>query len=504
MKPSTPYRSPPGTKMRRRSGGASTFRSGSKKSKASTAQDLFSLFRSDRVRFAVLVAFMLLVAFCGGSSRTDIPALVILAPASLLAVTYAALHLTIEQVRIVRGPLIFVSALILWALLQLLPLPEAVWRSLPYRDVIASTSGYIGAETAIRPLTMAPGRTWGSVFGLFIPLAAISLVAIQSDRYRSLVVQVLAAIALVSAALAILQAIGLRGLRLYQISHEEFPVGLFANRNHQAVLLLWLMLAGSWLAASPPARSGSSKIVLGGAIGLLVTLFPLLLLTGSRTGLALSAPVILISGWLILRSPSVQKFSSRAAVRQKLLPIVAGLAVAVVLLVTFYALAASDRQTGLARLFAADAAEDLRFAYLPVLLKMVRDHILFGVGFGAFESSFNIYEPASMLSSRYMNQAHNDVLQIVMEGGIPAIMIFLCGIIWVALVCGRLWRSGERHGVVAAIFLGSSVVLWVGASVTDYPLRTPLAAMLLAALTARLCFLSTPTRSRRDVPGHEA
>jgi|SRR5690606_29208727 len=157
----------------------------------------------------------------------------------------------------------------------------------------------------------------------------------------------------------------------------------------------------------------------------------------------------------------------------------------------------SGRDTALSRLFEAEVAEELRWNYLPIFGRMITDFLPFGTGFGAFENVFNMYEPAGMLTSRYMNQAHNDPVQFVIEGGLPALAILLGAIVWLALA---LWRIARPATLQLALFFGGSIALWLAASVVDYPLRTPIAAMLVATLTAQLSFLSTGLRSGSGLP----
>jgi len=464
---------------------------------------LGALLVSDRARFVALACFMLLVAATGGSSRADVPSLVLLRPAAVLFCAYALFTVTAGQLREARAPLLAVLALMLLALLQLVPLPAGIWTDLPHREVMAQASDLVGMNGQSRPLSLDPNRTWNTFFALFVPLAAIGLAAIQAQARRRLIVPLLMAVGLLSAILGFLQAIG-GGLQFYDISHRGFPTGLFANKNHQSMLLLWLMLAGSWLATTADPRHHSVRAVSGGALALILVLFPLLVLTGSRAGLLLSLPALLLCGWLLLRASATKDILRRAGRRAK---IVVGLAIAVMvapLVFVFGVLALSGRRTALSYLFEANVTEDLRWQYLSLFWRMILDYLPFGSGFGSFENTFNMYEPAGMLTTRYMNQAHNDLVQLLIEGGLPALAILLAALVWVARSGWRLWRSPQRDGRADAAFFAGSIALWLAASLVDYPLRTPLAAMLVAALTAQLGFRSTELRSGRGGQAKES
>jgi O-antigen ligase len=455
---------------------------------------------SYRARFIVLASFMGLVALTGGSSRPDVQSLILLRPVAVLFCIYAVLIVNREQLHAVMAPLAMVLALMALALLQLIPLPVVLWRGLPHGDLVARASTLAGVGTPQRPLSLDPSRTWNSLFALFVPLATICLVAIQGPTFRRRVIPSICAVALLSAAFGLFQAVGGEKLHLYTITHENYPVGLFANKNHQAIMLLWLMLAGSWLAARSDPERHSPAAAVGGAIGLILVLFALVILTGSRAGLALSGPALAFSGALLLRAPATKTLMRRAGAKKNLLAGGAIVAIALPLVFVFGVLLASSRETALSRLFSKDPSDDLRWSILPIALHMARDFLPFGSGLGSFEKVFNLYEPSGMLMSHYVNQAHDDFVQIVVEGGVPGLVLIFVGLLWLIRSLWQMGRSSRPDRRTFAIFYGGSMALWLAASLVDYPLRTPLAAMLIAALTAKICVPSVGGRSEPNIP----
>jgi O-antigen ligase len=455
---------------------------------------LATLMASPRSRLAVFGAFVALVAVLGGSSRPDVSGLVLLRPMAILFCLYALLVVSSEQLRSVRAALLLVGSLMMLAILQLVPLPPGVWSSLPGREIVLEADTLIDLGEIWRPLSLDPDRTWNALFALFVPLGSICLVAAQGDRSQRTVLLALVGVGMLSAMLGILQAIG-GGLHLYEITHAGFPVGLFANKNHQAILLLWLMLAASYLAATAEPHGPTSTARLGLALAAIAVVFPLLILTGSRAGLALCLPSVAVCAWLLLRSPATALLLQRSRWRGRLL-LAGGLIVGVGLVAFVFAmLAFSTRQTALSRLFELSAADDLRSLYLPRFIEMSRDYFPTGAGLGAFQEAFNAYEPTSSLTARYMNQAHNDPVQLLIEGGLPGLAIILAGMIWLAWASWRVWTSAGRRARESAVFYGASITLWLVAGVVDYPLRTPLGAMVVACLTAQLGILSRGGRS---------
>jgi O-antigen ligase len=438
----------------------------------------------------------LLVALTGGSSRPDVLSLPILRPAAVLFLGYALIVATGSQLRDVKAPLAVIGSLMLLVLLQLVPLSAAIWSALPHRETVARASALAGMADVARPLSLDPGRTWNTFFALFVPLATVVLVAAQAPQRRRPALLAFIAVGLLSAALGLLQEVGGHRFQLYRIAHDNYPTGLFANKNHQSIMLLWLMLATSWWATTADSRRNSLASV-GAAAALIVSLLPLLVLSGSRAGLLLSLPTLLLCGWLLLRASTTRNFLKRG---RKARLIVGGAIVAAVtpVLLVFITLAVSSRRSALTRLFSVDSTEDLRWKYLPFIKQMALDYLPFGSGFGSFEKVFNAYEPAGMLTSRYMNQAHDDALQLVIEGGIPALIILVAGLAWIAVQLARLWSSKESRSRPLAVFIGGSIGLWLLASLADYPLRTPFAAMLFAGLTVHLAL---PSVRRRPDPG---
>jgi len=439
----------------------------------------------------VFVAFVLLVGLSGGSSRPDIAGLMLLRPAAVLFLVYALSVATAEELRSARMPILIVVALMLLCIVQLIPLPSEIWTALPGRAAVAEASSQIGMAGLARPVSLDPSRTWNTFFALFVPLAAICLVAIQAPSYRGRILPCLIFLGLLSAAIGYLQLVGSGSLQLYEVSHKNAPIGLFANKNHQSVLIVWLMLAVCWVASNSHSRTRTGNALFASSVAALLLLLPLLLLSRSRAGLLISFPGLLICFWLLMRSSNVNMILERSKVAARL--VVTGIGLVLFLPLSFLvgALLFSGRDTAVSRFFERDAGEDLRWIYLENFLRMAQDFLPIGSGFGSFQSVFNMYEPTDMLTDSYMNQAHNDPVQLLIEGGIPGVAILAAGLCWFGWAVWRLWRSRQPRSRSAAVFFAGSLALWLMASVVDYPLRTPLVGMLVGALTAHLSFLSS-------------
>jgi O-antigen ligase len=104
---------------------------------------------------------------------------------------------------------------------------------------------------------------------------------------------------------------------------------------------------------------------------------------------------------------------------------------------------------------------------------MAGDHWLLGTGFGSFDAVYRFYEPTDLLLTRYVNHAHNDWAQLVIEGGLPAVLLFLTGLGW---LCRTLWITISRSEAAPGqlIFWAACLAILSAASFVDYPLRTPI------------------------------
>lgn len=452
---------------------------------------------SDRGRFVAFCAFLSIVALTGGGSRPDIQSLVILRPVAVCALFYGLWFMRNGDLRGAKVPLAVILGLMVIAICQLIPLPWSVWTELPKRSAIAEIDTLLGMAGVWRPLSLDPARTWNTLFALLVPLAAIVLFCIQSGRYVRMSLLALVALALASAAVGYLQAIGIKALHFYAITHDHHPVGLFSNKNHQAVLLVWLLMTVAWLATIIDPASRKAKAHAAAVLATLFVIFPLILLSGSRAGLLMSFPALMISLWFLSRS-KVYQFSAAKKVNTKRVRVAFILIALIILLAgVFSVLALSDRQAALSRLFASDPADEMRWIFLPLLWEMTGDFFVLGTGFGAFAATFHMYESTETLGPGYLNQAHLDPLQLIIEGGIPALILAAWGLVWLVWKIFALWMSGKRPHRDLAVYLASAIGVWFAASLIDYPLRAPIISVVFAILTAHLGISSV--RAGRDM-----
>lgn len=427
--------------------------------------------------YRTLVAFLVLVFLVGGASRADVQSLMILRPLAVLACGFALLSITAEHLARYRALLWVTLLIFLLAGIHLIPLPPAIWQSLPGRDVVVDIDSAVGIKNIWRPITMSPVAGANAFFALFVPLAVL-LMAIQLDstHLKKLVLPVLILGAL-SGIIGIFQTAGdPRGmLYFYRITNNGSAVGLFSNRNHQAVLLATLFPLLALFASQSMKTENAIKMRFALALGTAIMIVPLLFVTGSRLGLLLGALGI-ASGWFIYRRPEATGVRQRTERKSYVTPIVGGLAVMLLGLMTVMA----SRAEALKRLVGTNVGEEDRTQAWGLISKMAWDHMPIGTGSGAFVELYRQVEPVSSLTPVYFNHAHNDWLEVWMTFGVPGVLLMALAAVVYLLGLRRLSFRGKRIDSTMLMAQAGAAILFLFAlaSFVDYPLRTPSLACL--------------------------
>lgn len=339
--------------------------------------------------------------------------------------------------------------------------------------MIVAADTAMGIGRIARPLSMSPDATRDTLASLVVP-AAILILGIQlplASHYR--ILRILLLFVAASAGLGLLQASGL-DIPLYQ--DATATPGLFANRNHAATLLALIFPFCAALRGLERRGRPADRRWTWAATGIALLAIPLMIVTGSRSGLALGACAMLCAPLLL--APSTIPVSG---LRTKPGPVIerkwlwaAGIGSIVFLTL---ATAIVSRDVGLSRLGRID--EDLRWPLWQSIAANIPAYMPWGTGIGTFELANQILEPDSMLRPDFSNHAHNDWLEIAFTGGLPALLVLVTALGVLAHAMLRAWRSRGREAVLAR--LGATMVVIFGlASVVDYPLRTPILLALFA------------------------
>jgi hypothetical protein len=443
----------------------------------------------------VFVAVMAGIAITGGSSRVDSLGQIGARISGIVVI--AALMIAKRQVGCAIA-VQFTLALTATIAVQLIPLPPSWWQHLDSRSLFASGDQAL-LLSVWRPLSISPDLTLDALLSI-IPVIS-TVVAFGALRRDGLfiVVPTICAIIGGSALLGVAQIAGgpSSSLRYYEL-HGDGAVGLFANRNHAGLLLaLGLPALAPWFELQRGVGNAVVRVLF--FVGVAVILMIVLLLNGSRAGLTLGLLGGLVAAAMLLWNR--QNWPIRRLGRWS----VAAAAVVILIGGTTVAL----RPTVLARFIDIGVADDLRGALAPLLRQMAVDYFPFGSGFGTFPVAYRIYEPFALLRIEYVNAAHNDWAQLLIESGLAGGLLLVAFLIWWMRATIRL---GTDSGIAGRGSLtADDLMAWLGwtitafvmlASIVDYPMRTPLIASLFALGCCMM--LSRRERARNAVARYRA
>ena len=458
--------------------------------------------RANRKPWAALSAMgfvLAIVALTGGSSRFDTPSLLVLRPLLVIAVAAMTL-LPAGHVSAVRWPSVLLGALALVIASQLVPLPPALWILLPHRERYTAAAVLAGQPQPWRPLSIVPMLTLNSLLALLSAAAILVSIGRLKFRQQRLTIPAVLIVATVSAVISSLQVSGVTAgwVYFYQSMLPGLPAGLFANRNHQAAFLAGSLPFFAWWALSKNVEVGrlhrnivpsTLRYVIAGAGAMLAVL--VVLASGSRSGLLLMAVNALGAIYVVLTLASFRRS------RQWLMVVAAILGA--FLLITLLAIS-FGRSTGFERfLELREPGAEMRITAWPTVKYLTTAYLPWGSGFGTFDPLFRMYEPDRILSPTYFNQAHNDFLELIITGGVPAIIVLLAFLGWFGrrvfgLIAAPDRRSSDQvAGQIGAMLLATFLL----ASFSDYPLRTPLASALAAMAVGLLERSATANKARK-------
>lgn len=414
--------------------------------------------------------FLVLVALGGGTARADALSLLYVRPAAIL--TLVGLFLIDRDLASLPGRrvLYFIGAVFGLVIVQLVPLPPSLWTELPGRELALEGDRIAEIGLVWRPISLAPGATLNSLAALFVPLAALAGCLSLSQRGTFGLMMAILTLVGVSAVLGIVQVAGGPGsaLRFYEVTNTDSAVGLFANRNHQALFLTFGFPILAELGRNIGARRGlkARDLAIGGFI--IIFLVAAVFATGSRAGILLTLASLVLS---------IRIFGGPRLLSGRSLLIGAAALAAMVLALLA---AGIGNSRALERLTENVVANDPRFVLIGDFDAMMADTFPFGTGLGSFRHVFPTYERAETMEPGYINHAHNDLLQAIIEGGLPALVLLLLFLYWffrIARVIHGLKRGRDTNAAQVGMTCAILVLL---ASLFDFPLRAPFIAALFA------------------------
>lgn len=365
-------------------------------------------------------------------------------------------------------------------LAQLVPLPPSLWHALPGRDLMRESLALVGAEDLWRPISIAPQRTLDGVLALIPPLLAMAMAASLTAAERQTLLRAIGAVALLSVTVGAGQmAAGEKGpLHFYVGSDPGVPAGFQANRNAQVDVLLIGLLA---LVAAWHDRAGRDRaaMIALGALALLLLLGAFL--TGSRTGIAL-APLVLVWCVVLVRGELFSR-ASLFKLRNLLLAGAAGIGLAAAAWPT-RAVQQVLLRFNLSGEYRSDIWRDTLYAigqYWPM-----------GSGLGTFTRAIAPAERLEAISPVLPNRAHNEYLEVLLEGGLPLALAWTAAGALFLLALIRALRGLTTVPRAQAIFAAGTAMIVVLHALVDYPFRSIALATLVGVAAALV--LVPPTK----------
>ena len=370
------------------------------------------------------------------------------------------------------------ALLVVLPLLQLIPLPPAIWHDLPGREVERAALALVEAEGEWRPWSVDPARTLASLLALTTPVILLLMVSSLGQPGRAMVIAMIAAVSTFSLILGAAQLAGGAGgsLRFY-VSEASYLAGFQANRNSTADVLLIGMIGGvsagrEWVRRRKADLPRPFVLLSAGVFVAVMTVG--VVLTTSRAGIIL-LPVAWLAIAFILRPWLALNRGSLKWALPGIAAAVAGAGALAAWSGTVRRVAARFRFEGE---FRPELWRDALFAakqFLPI-----------GSGTGTFVPVFIASERLEVVDPSIPNRAHNEVLEILVESGVPGMVV--AGAI--ALLLVRAAIAGLRHpaqGSEAQTYfaVGALVVIAIHSQV-DYPLRSMSLACIAAAAAGLL------------------
>jgi len=398
-----------------------------------------------------------------------------------------------RQRRQVRWAAIFCYAVVLLPIVQLVPLPPSLWTLLPNRAPIIATFNNLNSALPWLPISVVPNDTWLTLPALIPPFAVLFGTVLLNYRERRMLSIVLIGVGIISAFLGLMQIS--QGpasmLRFFTVTNETDAVGFFANRNHFAALLNTVILFAAAWAIENVFNSGiwrnlktleaRSIVPVTTSVLAVIVLLAAQAMTGSRAGM-----ILMIGSVVGIYALAFSDRRRSPKTKRSNLWLIA-LATAILLVVQFGLYRATQR-------LSIDALEESRLQYMRTTLEAALAYMPFGSGLGTFVPVYAMFEKVrDLFAYRYLNHAHNDVAEFILEAGIFALALLGAFITWFISRAVKMWsRNGigvrelDRLLTRAATI---AIALLLTHSFVDYPLRT---AAMMAIFVVACGFLIEP------------
>jgi hypothetical protein len=442
---------------------------------------------------------LIIVASCllGGGSRAgflgDVVTQLLAVPLLMLGLRNWSVRMAVD-VRVRSADVLLHAAMLVFIALlvtQLMPWalrPEVVTGTPDLSPISADAF----AASRWYEYSVTPASSWAAAMSL-IPFFAVFLGVSQIERggrsrLASLVIA-LGALALLIGFIQVLQGAD-SNLRFFEFTNPSEAVGFFANRNHFAAqLYTTLVFAGIWFAASASALLTARKFDSHATLWvvtlalLVVAVLAGLTIARSRAGVMLAVAAIVGVAIIFIagRHKTDRRNHNSARWIQRL--VLSGLVLGVLFAAQFGVHHVLTR-------FQTDPLDDYRVTLSPATFDIALNSAPFGTGLGSFPTVYGSREKLQHLFSGYANRAHNDWAEFLLEAGIFSVGIGGLFLAWFGQRTVQIWRQESiqhpDHHLMLQRGATLVIILLLGHSLVDYPLRTTTMSVAFAFACALL------------------
>lgn len=378
-------------------------------------------------------------------------------------------------------------------------------------DAAAASGSTVGGTAkggTWHPLSLAPGDTLvglGFLTAFTLLLAGLTLALSRSGARRlasSLVTfgVLLALVGIVQKALLGDHAwVGMKIYGFWQPTHLlSTPFGPYVNKNH---------FAGWMLMGLPMALGVALGLAEQGTRGIRGDWRSMLLWfsspQGGRVQLALLSAILMVASLLMTKSRSglgglvlvlvIMSIAAGRRFRSAKAGLMAFGSLAAVFAIVF-AMAGADVA---ARLSDQSDAVDLRKNIWSDSATIIRDFPLAGTGLNTFGTAMTAYQTTQ--KDQHFQEAHNDYLQVVVEGGILLAVPALIAMVLLVRAIGRRFAAGQDDPMTHWIRVGATTGLVAIAlqALVEFSLQMPGNAAFAVVLLA-VALHETPARRRHS------
>jgi O-antigen ligase len=418
--------------------------------------------------FLAVAIYLAVLGMVGGGLIAWSLSYMLLAPATIVFAVWMAWRDGFRSLSVVplAGRLALAGVAIL-PLLQLVPLPPSVWQGLPGQELRRATLMLTGVADRWQAMSLEPvGTALCAVLALGFVALVGALLRLSDEDYRRVLVLAFALVLL-----------GILAGLLQVVSDGQFPqlqadnmgatmLGFYANKNHMGLVIASSILLFGFVVSRDALTRDRRRAAV---IGYIVVALVCIVTTNSRAGLALG---------LLASAITVMDLARGVALRYRIavLAAIAVLAVAVMSSSAFEVVSSRVE----------DASSDLRWRIASWSWPLAERYWALGSGIGSFRTLFTTAEQLAWVKPTIVNAAHDDYLQLLIEAGVPGVVLLTLLILSLLPSMARYRSLSPRDPQRGVVVFGAGVLLlFTIHSAVDYPLRRPAAwAFFALALTA--------------------